>query len=241
MALISVVIPVLNEEKLLTGLLGQLAPDVIRRHDIEVIVSDGGSTDRTLEMARAVEGVRIVNASEKRTISFGRNAGAAVATGEHLVFLNADVRIGEVDRFFAAIPRMLAEPGMAGLTARVHVFPEEERFKDRAFHVVHNAYCHLLNAIGEGMGRGEFQALRRSLFHEVGGYNAGMAAGEDYDLFRRVRRHGAIRFIPGVVVYESPRRFRRYGYAHIVWGWTRNALSVIVKNRSSSESWDPVR
>lgn len=91
------------------------------------------------------------------------------------------------------------------------------------------------------MGRGECHIIQRELFEQLGGYNSTMAAGEDYDLFRRVRRTGKIMFLPKVVVYESPRRFRKYGYTHIVWGWTRNALAVVFKNRSSSESWDAVR
>jgi GT2 family glycosyltransferase len=135
----------------------------------------------------------------------------------------------------------LKDKGIAGATAEVQVFPEEELLSDRVFHLWHNAYVRFLNAIGEGMGRGECQVLTREMFERVGGYNPAMVAGEDYDLFRRVRKHGRIIMLPGVVIYESPRRFRKYGYTHIVWGWTRNALAVIFRNSSSSEEWEAVR
>jgi glycosyltransferase involved in cell wall biosynthesis len=238
---ISVIVPVLNEEKLLPAFLEQFPGDLLERFSMEILVSDGGSSDRTREIAGEYTGVHVVDASGTRTISHGRNAGAARAGGAILVFLNADVRLSDPVRFFNEIKTGLIRPGVAAMTARVHVFPEEERLIDRLFHIVHNAYCRLLNAIGEGMGRGECQVLKADMFREVGGYNDTMAAGEDFDLFRRVRKHGTIRFIPAVTVYESPRRFRKYGYLRIVRDWTQNALSVMIKNKSSSKSWDPVR
>ena len=45
---VSVVIPTLNEEKLLPRMLGQFTPELAARYGIEIVVSDGGSIDRTL-------------------------------------------------------------------------------------------------------------------------------------------------------------------------------------------------
>jgi glycosyltransferase involved in cell wall biosynthesis len=240
--LISIIIPALNEEKLLPDLLDQLPASLRERHDFEIIVSDGGSGDGTLREAEK-RGCRLVihEAAHRQTIAEGRNTGAAAARGELLVFLNADVRLADPDRFFDAVREVFKDRKVAGATCEVQVFPEEESGMDRAFHVVHNRYVRLLNAIGEGMGRGECQALRRESFEAVGGYNIAMAAGEDFDLFRRLRKTGRIRMLPGVVVYESPRRFRKYGYFRIVRDWTMNALTVMFRHRSSSKSWDAVR
>jgi glycosyltransferase involved in cell wall biosynthesis len=239
---ISVVIPALNEVKLLPGLLAQLTPELVAAHDLELIVSDGGSSDATRDIALAAGCTVVEHLDQRRqTIAEGRNAGAAAARGELLVFLNGDVRLDDADRFFSTITATMREAAVSGATCEVQVFPEEEKGIDRAFHNGHNLYVRFLNAIGEGMGRGECQVLRRSLFVLIGGYNPAMAAGEDYDLFRRVRKHGRIVMLPGVVVYESPRRFRRYGYTGIVWGWTKNALAVIFRNKSSSATWEAVR
>jgi glycosyltransferase involved in cell wall biosynthesis len=239
---ISVIIPTLDEEKLLPGLLAQFDVALCARHDIELVLSDGGSRDRTCAIARE-RGLTVVqHAGEHRqTIAEGRNAGAAAARGEVLVFVNADIRLSDPDLFFTRVRETLARPGIAAATSRVHVFPEEETRLDRAFHVVHNGYVALLNLVGEGMGRGECQALTREMFERAGRYNEQMAAGEDYDLYRRDRKLGRIVFLSGVVVFESPRRFRKYGYFSIVKDWTRNALAVILRNKSSSDTWDPVR
>ncbi len=239
---LSIVIPTLQEAKLLPDFLARFDRTVLERHGAEVIVSDGGSEDDTVGIAERW-GATVVRheGAHRQTIAEGRNAGAAIARGRILVFLNADVRLDDVDRFLAIVPKVLAREGVVAATAEVQVFPEEERLSDRAFHFVHNAYVRFLNLIGEGMGRGECQVLTRAVFDRVGGYNPRMVAGEDYDLFRRVRKLGRIVMLPDVVVHESPRRFRKYGYTHIVWGWTRNALAVIFRNTSSSEEWEAVR
>ncbi len=240
--MISIVIPTLNEEKLLPQLLAQFPEDVRRRRDVELVVSDGGSSDGTRQIAAQHGAVVITHEhAHRQTIAEGRNSGAAAARGDVLVFINADIRISDVDLFFEEITRCLSRRGVAGVTAEVRVFPEEEILSDRIFHFCHNYYVRFLNRIGEGMGRGECQIVRRADFTAVGGYNAAMVAGEDYDLFRRVRKRGKIVMMQRTVIYESPRRFRKYGYVHIVWGWTRNALAVIFRNKSSSEEWEAVR
>lgn len=240
--MISIIIPTLQEGRLLPQILDQFPADLRDAFDLELIVSDGGSTDETLTIAER-HGARVVRHDESRrqTIAEGRNRGAAEARGDILVFINADIRISDVRAFLTRIPVVLSRSGVAGITARVHVFPEEEITADRIFHIWHNTYVRFLNLIGEGMGRGECQVLTAGMFRTVGGYNPSMVAGEDYDLFRRVRKRGKIVMLKDITIFESPRRFRRYGYLHILWGWTRNALAVIFRNSSSSEEWEAVR
>ncbi len=240
--MLSIIIPAFNEEKLLPQLLAQFPGELLDAMDAEIVISDGGSTDGTVGIARESGAVVVEHTEDRRqTIAEGRNRGAAAARGDLLVFINADVRISDCRRFLAEARRLAGTAGIAGVTCVVHVFPEEETLPDRLFHLWHNAYVRFLNFVGEGMGRGECQILTAEMFRTVGGYNPSMAAGEDYDLFRRVRKKGRIVMMPGVTVYESPRRFRKYGYIHILWGWSRNALAVIFRNKSSSEEWEAVR
>ncbi|MBN1448323.1 MAG: glycosyltransferase [Bacteroidetes bacterium] len=240
--MISIIIPTLQEARLLPQILDQFPAELRAEYELDLIVSDGGSTDDTVAIAKRA-GARVVRheGEHRQTIAEGRNRGAAAAHGDILVFINADIRISNVRHFLVQAKTVLQKPGVVGATAPVQVFPEEEIPADRMFHVWHNGYVRFLNVVGEGMGRGECQVLSTALFRVVGGYNPTMVAGEDYDLFRRVRKHGKIVMLPGVTIYESPRRFRKYGYLHILWGWTRNALAVIFRNSSSSEEWEAVR
>ena len=239
---LSVIIPTLNEEKLLDGMLRQFTPELCERFGLEVVVSDGGSTDRTLSIAR-IHGCRVVEntAGVKQTISLGRNIGAEHARGEVLVFLNADTLIREPEHFFRRIMDELQVPGIAALTCGVGVYPHEERWSDRWFHGFYNWLFALMNRVGMGMGRGECHVIPRSIFLAVHGYAPRIAAGEDYDMFRRLKDIGRIRFLHDVRVYESPRRYRRYGYLYVSASWFLNFLAVFFLHRSILSEWKPVR
>ena len=83
--------------------------------------------------------------------------------------------------------------------------------------------------------------MKREVFENVKGYAAGIAAGEDYDMFRRLEKIGRIKFLKDVVVYESPRRYRKYGYAYVTASWFMNFLAVQFLRRSILDEWKPVR
>src|SRR3990167_9713058 len=89
--MISLVIPTLNEAKTLGKTLVGLSDEIKKRYLVELIVSDGGSSDDTQELARQL-GARVVlpEPGVKQNIAVGRNAGAAGASGEILIFLDAD-------------------------------------------------------------------------------------------------------------------------------------------------------
>lgn len=223
-------------------MLSQFTPALRERFGIEVIVSDGGSTDGTQEIARSA-GARLVEHAEARrqTIAEGRNAGAAAAQGAVMIFVNADTRFASPSHFFEAVGACMHDSRCQAIAFPVTVFPEERRLSDRIFHFVHNGYFHFLNVIGVGMGRGECQVIRASAFRRVRGYDAAYTAGEDFDLYRRLRRLGPIPFLNDCMVYESPRRYRKYGYLRVVWDWFRNAISVMFARKSVSDEWEQVR
>ena len=86
-----------------------------------------------------------------------------------------------------------------------------------------------------------------TVYQKRHGTQADLVAGEDFDLFHRVaaylraRGSGRVRFLWDRVVYEDPRRYRKMGYPRTMWLWFRNFLSVLVRGRSVSKAWDPVR
>lgn len=239
---LSVVIPTLNEERLLERMLSQFTPEVIQRFGCELVVSDGGSSDRTLEIAHRYAHVVVENeAGVKQNISIGRNRGAAHASGDILVFLNADTMVRSLPEFLEHIREEVSPPAVAAVTCTVMVYPEQERSIDRAYHGFYNWFFFMMNRVGMGMGRGECHVMRREVFERVGGYAERIAAGEDYDLFRRLMNVGTVKFLRDLVVYESPRRYRRYGYAYVTASWFLNFLAVFFLRRSILSEWKPVR
>ena len=239
---ISVIIPSYQEAGTLPNLLSQLTPDLRRRHGLEVIVSDGGSVDGTLAIAGAgADAVVEHREARRQTIGEGRNRGADVARGRILVFLNADVTIADPDALFHAVREAFRGERVVAASCSVMVNPPEETPFDRRFHRAFNGWCRFVSSIGIGMARGECQAVSAELFRRVGGYDESLAAAEDFDLFRRLASKGRIRFLAGVTVFESPRRYRALGYPRVLGLWFANALSVAFRGRARSREWTPVR
>lgn len=85
---LSIVVPVLNEEAEIVAALSGLR--ALRERGVEIIVVDGGSGDRTAELARPLAD-RVMSAPRGRASQM--NAGAAVGRGDLLLFLHADTRL----------------------------------------------------------------------------------------------------------------------------------------------------
>ena len=170
---LSIVIPVLNAGDALPGLLDSLLPGVAQGVIREVIVSDGGSSDATLQMARDA-GCEIVKGSAGRGGQLCR--GADVARGDWLMFLHADTRL---------------PPGWAGAVC-THLDPEQAAYFRLAFRSdavmarVTAAWANLRSRLF-GLPYGDQGMLiSRALYDAVGGY-ADMPLMEDVALARQLR------------------------------------------------------
>ncbi|NWF88055.1 MAG: glycosyltransferase [Ignavibacteriaceae bacterium] len=239
----SIIIPTLNEEILLPNLLGQLTEENIRnKFDFEIIISDGGSKDNTLEIAKKFTNkILSNNENTKQNIAIGRNTGAKNASGDLLIFLNGDVVINDPYYFFNFLNDSFHKSDYLAFTCDVWIYPKEEILSDRIFHTIYNTYFRLLNYAGVGMGRGECQVIRKSVFDRIGGYNEQCAAGEDFELFKRIRKLGKILYSKSIFVYESPRRFRKLGYFMVTFSWIANSFSVMFLKRSLHSEWEQIR
>jgi glycosyltransferase involved in cell wall biosynthesis len=239
---VSIIIPTLEEGKYIARSLCQFTDTLRKTFNLEIIVSDGGSKDETVEIAKAFACTLLEHPSDKKqNISLGRNIGAAAAKGEILIFLNADVIIEDPVKFLRIMIEKASDRRNSAATCNVNIYREDERILDWMFHNFFNGYFWLLNILGMGMGRGECHVMRREVFESAGGYNEAIAAGEDYEFFMRLRRFGTVRFVRELTVFESPRRFRKYGYLRISMLWFLNALSVLLLRHSMVDDWKPVR
>jgi rSAM/selenodomain-associated transferase 2 len=85
--MISIIIPTYNEADQIAGTIGKLQ-NITAHDDVEIIVSDGGSTDQTMQLAK--DSGAIVSTSQKKGRAAQMNAGAAISKGDMLYFLHAD-------------------------------------------------------------------------------------------------------------------------------------------------------
>ncbi len=196
--MITAVIPTLNEEELLPGLLADLS-ELGRATEVDVVVADGGSSDGTVALAASWE-ARILLAPPGRARQL--NAGAQAARGDWLLFIHADCRLD------AAARRALLEAiaPQSGIQAAVFRFAIDlppfwkqmiewgQRIREAVLDLPYG---------DQGL------LVRRRLFEQAGGY-PDVPLLEDVALLRRVRRHAAIHRLPAAAL-TSGRRYRRGG------------------------------
>ena len=101
--MISIVIPAINEE----ALIGNTIKKALSGKNVEVILADGGSDDRTREIS-ACMGARIVMSRKGRALQM--NEGALAASGDILLFLHSDTMLP--DDYDKALRLALADPRM---------------------------------------------------------------------------------------------------------------------------------
>ncbi len=244
---ISVIIPTKNEAQYIGPTLAQYEP-LLEAIGMEVIVSDGGSTDGTYEVVQQFQArwgadrLKWVQRPGKQNIAMGRNAGAALARGAFLFHTDADVLIPRIADFFQTLLRSFEQhPEWLAATMPIWVYPQEAKWIDRLYHFLMNHCIYASFYVGVYLSKGECQFVRRSAFERVGGYNEAIVAGEDCNLFYRLHREGRIAYLRHLSVHHSPRRFRKYGYLRLNLIYLREALSLLFLRRSYVEEWKAVR
>jgi len=244
MPTISVIIPTLREQEFIDATLKQFSELSIPH---EVIVTDGGSDDNTLAIVRTYTDKVVVwdRAKEGRRQTFGeaKNAGATLATGEFLVFIDADVHIPKINEFFTTIiDAFKKEEKLVAVTVPLLPWENNHSFVDQlgcwplnAFYIFSNNMMHNPNASGE------FQMMRKAAFDKVGGYPEALIAGEDNEMFRRLGSLGATRSFGDLCVRHSLRRIHKWGWIKTYGVWLKNGFSVSLRKRSAYKDWEIVR
>ncbi|OAN28588.1 glycosyltransferase [Mycolicibacterium iranicum] len=239
--MLSFIIPTLNEHQTIERTLRCLSA---YSGDHEIIVSDGNSSDGTVDICRRFTDRIIVHDQPRRqTIAEARNVGAARAGGDYLVFVDADVLVPDIDTFFRyAHDAFEADNRVVALTGKYRVNPETATAADKyVFTMLGLQFWLQNNLLGIGGSGGEFQMIDVEAFRRVGGFDESLTAAEDMDLFRRLSRIGRTRFESRLTVYHSGRRAHALGWRTVLWQWFSNSVSVFAFRRSASKEWTVIR
>lgn len=195
---ISIIIPVLNEAQNITKsvLLAQTATNV------EVIVVDGGSQDETIAVAKSL-GIKVLSSPPGR--AFQMNAGAAVASGNILLFLHADTILPEG---FDSIIRQTLEPKKQIQNPIAGAFELKIDAQIRGIWLVEKMVNWRSHFFSLPYGD-QAIFIKADVFCDIGGFPE-LPIMEDFVFIRNVNKVGKIAIAP-VPVITSGRRWQKLG------------------------------
>lgn len=203
---VSVVIPAYNEATYIDRLLEALAKQNFK--DFEVIVSDAQSKDGTKEVVDTFKNkfdIKLVSAPPHGP-SHGRNVGAAKASGDWLLFLDADVDIYDPD-FIGTLLQKTEEKGWKTSSAQLKVQGNSLLGK-----LGHNQpYMNFMAHTKHPIFQGYCMFTSREVFEKLGGFNEKIRYGEDNDYATRSALYG-FGFVKKLYYYVDPRRYEQEGW-----------------------------
>lgn len=198
---LSVVIPTKNEERYLPAVL-----DALRRQTVqpkEIIVADADSSDNTRLLAKRA-GTIVVDGGLP---SAGRNRGAEKATGDLILFLDADVIIDD-DAFLEHAVKEFTERKFGIATCNLGVVGGN-RF-DVLVHHLYNYYVRLMRGF-QPHAPGFCILIKRSLHEAIKGFDEEITFCEDHEYAGRASKKGKFGLLNTVKIFVTTRRQERDG------------------------------
>lgn len=231
MPVISIVIPTLNEEAFLEACLENLVKSKSIHTDLQIIVSDSGSSDSSILIAKSFDVVLVVNNFSVPSKALALNAGAEKAIADVILFLDADTKLPT--DFDLEIYNTLKNEEVVGGAFELTFDAKQARY--RLIELINRVRCRLFPYyFGD-------QALfvRRSVFEELGGFPA-VRIMETSRLCKALWKRGKLNLI-NKSVSTSSRRFDESGIARVFLFdfsvWFLDILGFDVQ-KYASRYWD---
>ena len=188
---ISIIVPTLNEE----AYIGRFLRSVMAQEPrpLEVIVVDGGSQDRTVELARRL-GAKVIE--QPSNMAEAKNIGAQAARGDYLFFIDADSMLP---------PDFMEKVSRLGPVdcVRFRAEPLEMCFLGRLGCALNWILCRMWLSNTSGVSI----LIKKELFEAVGGFRTDLIYNEDIDFLRRVAKRAKILYPKDIYLFNSIRQW----------------------------------
>lgn len=197
---VSVILPTHNR----AALLGRTIAVVLAQKDVdlELIVVDDGSSDGTKRVLEQLDDPRVSSVRHERAVglSAARNAGAAIARSDVLAFIDDD-DVWSPLKLRAQLSALRREPD-SGWSV-VGAVTVNEAMRVIRWQAPPSSFDDLQTKLFEGNpvpGGGSGVAVRRELFIDIGGFDSGFGAAEDWDLWFRLAHESRAAIVPRPLV-----------------------------------------
>ncbi|MEN8153736.1 MAG: glycosyltransferase [Acidobacteriota bacterium] len=193
--LVSIIIPVFNSESYVKDAISSVIDQTFK--DIEIIVIDDGSTDKSLEIISGFKGIKLIKSETNRGVSHTRNRGIRESRGEYIAFLDSDdFWINE--KLDKQIKILLKNRSIEGIYGKFKNFFENgviipEYISKQMF---------LRPEFGKVKNIGTL-LTERKVFEKIGMFNESIRSGEDLDWFIRANDSGVnFKFVPEILMHR---------------------------------------
>ena len=222
---ISIIIPTYNEEEFLPDLLKSIKRQDFK--DLEVIIADANSTDKTVEIAKSYM-CKVVPGGLP---AVGRNNGAKVAKGEILLFLDADSVLTN-----NYITSTIEEFELHNLgIAITQIVPLEKGFINEISHEIANYLTKQISHI-KPHGAGCYGMITyKSLHEKVNGFDESLDFGEDTDYIERIAKISRFKVLENPRLLISTRRLEEEGLKEITLKYAKSTAKQLVGQKVTLE------
>lgn len=215
---ISVIIPTLNEEKYIGNILSDLTHQIYP--NFEIIVVDGHSTDTTNTVIKKYKDVTLFHT--KANVAHQRNTGAHKATGDLLIFLDADVRIKP--NFLSNISNEFSNQTLS--VACPIYFPIENHLSSIFLYTFFNCIFFVVQKL-KPSGAGSCIVVTKKAYYKIGGFDERFTY-DDMHFISRSKKACNFKILKQII-HVSNRRIKKLGfmqslllYTKLSWYFMRN-------------------
>ncbi|MES2088078.1 MAG: glycosyltransferase family 2 protein [Patescibacteria group bacterium] len=242
---LSFVIPAYNEESLIRPCLESvLLQTEYLLGEVEIIVVNNASTDKTKEIALSFKRVVVVDEGKKGLVN-ARQAGFLASTGDLIANIDADTRltpgwVNKVLKEFSKSERLVALSGpyiYYDLSRAYNLLVRTFYYLGYISHVINHKIFH----IGAMLQGGNF-ILRRRALEKIGGFDTRIIFyGEDTDIARRIQKVGEVKFDFALPIYSSGRRLKKEGMLRSAWHYSINYFWITIFKKPFTENYNDIR
>lgn len=197
--MISIIIPALNEENYLPGLLDSLEKQNLK--DCEIILADAGSQDKTVEIAKNY-GCKVVPGGLPAK---GRNEGAKVARGDLFLFLDSDLILPE--GFLDIFLREFKKRKLDIASTDLDFLTDKKIYKIAAFlcNIYYRCTQRILPHINQCI------LVKKDFHNKIGGFDEEIKLSEDFIYIKKLSKIAKFSHLGKIKYYTSARRFEKDG------------------------------
>lgn len=238
-------IPAYNEEKQIGGCLESIKKEMAgKNYDIEIIVVNNASTDRTSEVALSYPGVQVVD-QPKKGLTWARHAGFLAATGDLIANIDADTRLpkGWLDRVYREFNENEKLVALSGPYIYYDLPPLTGLGVKAFYWVGYLTYIfnHFILRRGAMLQGGNF-IVKKEAMQKIGGYDLEIDFyGEDTDIAKRIQKIGRVKFTFDLPMYTSGRRLAKEGIILTAVRYAVNYFWITIFRKPFSKEYNDIR